>query len=154
VERVRSTINLIGGAVFVSSFAAGQSVTPKVEQWNTINCLCGTLLQAKRHVRPDGAVDEHTRPVKNVVLRLYERNEVACCKGKVLADVTTGRSGRFSFKDLKLGSYWLVTLVDGREYRMPLRLQSGCDPSTPCPDQTFEVNDSGEFEILKTIRVD
>jgi len=151
---VKGVVNLFSGAVLMSSLAAGQSVTPKVEQWNTINSVCGTLLHAKRHVRPDNIVDEHKRPLKNVVLKLYERNDVACCAGKVLADVTTGRGGKFSFKDIMPGSYWLVTLVSGREYRMPLRLQSGSAPSTQCSDQTFEVDDSGEFQILKTITVD
>jgi Prealbumin-like fold domain len=154
VERVSLVVNLVVGAALMSSLATGQSVTPKIEQWNTIKTLCGTLLRAERHVRPDNGVDEHTRPLKNVALRLYERDDVACCEGKVLADVITGRGGKFSFRDVKPGSYWLVTLVNGREYRMPLRLQSGSDPSTPCSEQTFEVDDSGEFQILKTIRVD
>jgi hypothetical protein len=151
---VRGVVNLVGSAVLMSSFAPAQSVTPKVEQWNTINGVCGTLLNAKRHVRRDSVVDEHVTPLKNVVLKLYERDDVACCEGKVLTDVTTGRGGKFSFQDVKPGSYWLVTLVNGREYRMPLRLQSGSAPSTPCSDQTFEVDDSGEFRILKTITVD
>jgi hypothetical protein len=151
---VRRVVNLIGVAVLMSSLAAGQNVTPKEEQWNTINRLCGTLLYAKRHVRTDSVVDEHTRALKNVALKLYERDDVACCVGKVFADVTTVRGGKFSFRDLKPGPYWLVTLVNGREYRMPLRLQSGSDSSTPCTDQTFEVDDSGEFQILEIITVD
>jgi len=106
---VRDAAYLIGGVVLIFSLASGQSVTPKVEQWNTIDRLCGALLHVERHVSRENVIEERTRALKNVVLKLYERDNVACCEGaKVLADVTTGGGGKFSFKNLKPGSYWLI----------------------------------------------
>jgi hypothetical protein len=156
VEGVNSAAKLVAGFVLLTSVAFGQvEPSQKVEQWNTIGRLCGNLQHIDRRERRDGGFDEHVRALKHVVLRLYERAQLACCEGTLaLTEVTTGRGGKFSFGDVKPGAYWLATLVGGREYKLPLRLEPRKDDTTLCSDQRFEVYDSGDFQIGKIITVD
>jgi hypothetical protein len=143
------------GVAFIASSAWGQvEPSQKVEQWNTIGSLCGNLLHIERHERRDGVFDEHARALKNVVLKLYERDHVACCESSpALAEIATDKGGKFSFRDVKPGAYWLATVVGGREYKLPLRLEPK-NITTQCSDQRFEIYDSGDFQIGKIITVD
>jgi len=152
---VRIVARLFVALSLAGSLASSQSVTPKEEQWNTIDRLCGGLLHVDHRGRPNNVIEDHTKPLRGTVLRLYNREGACCTEAKVLASVTTGRGGKFEFKDLKVGTYWLVTVVGGREYRMPLRLQlPDKSQSSQCSDQLFEVDDSGGFQMKKLITVD
>jgi hypothetical protein len=142
-------------ALSLGGLASSQSVTPKVEKWNTIDRLCGSLLHVDHRDRANSVIEDHTKPLKDAVLRLYDRDSACCANANVLASATTGRGGKFEFKDLKVGPYWLVTVVRGQEYKMPLRIQLPDKSSnSQCSEQLFELDDSGDFQMKKIITVD
>jgi len=152
---VKGVANFIYGMVLVATVAIGQTVPTKKElEWNTLDRLCGDLLHVKRHIgRKD--VTEETKALKNIVLRVYERNDAPCCNGaSALGEAKTTSGGKFTFTSLKPGDYWLVALITDREYRLPLRLQPTKGVTTVCSDQRFEVYDSGDFKIGRVITVD
>jgi hypothetical protein len=152
---VRTTSRFVGGMLLIANLAIGQIESPKdMEQWNTIDHLCGDLIHVEQRVGRDKAVVERTKGLKDVALKVYERVNVDCCEGLALAEAKTGRGGKFRFRDIRPGAYWLVTMVGGRQYKMPLRLQSEKSNSTACSDKQFLVYDSGDFHIGKIITVD
>jgi len=140
-------------ALSLGGLASGQSVTPKVEKWNTIDRLCGSLLHVDHRDRANSVMEDHTKPLKDAVLRLYDRDSACCANANVLASATTGRGGKFEFKDLKVGPYWLVTVVGGQEYKMRIQLPDKSSNSQ-CSEQLFELDDSGDFQMKKVITVD
>jgi hypothetical protein len=152
---VRIVASFVVALSLAGSLASGQSVTPKVEKWNTIDRLCGSLLHVDHRERANSVIEDHSKPLIDAVLRLYARDSACCANANVLASATTGRGGKFEFKDLKVGTYWLVTVVGGQEYKMPLRIQLPDKSSnSQCSEQLFELDDSGDFQMKKLITVD
>jgi hypothetical protein len=155
VEEVRATSRVVVGVLLIANLGVGQAEQPKdMERWNAIDHLCGDLIFVEQHVDRDKAVVERTKGLKDVALKLYDRVTADCCGSVALAEVKTGRGGKFRFMDVRPGSYWLVTIVGGRQYKMPLRLQPEKSNGTACSAQQFLVYDSGEFHIGQIMILD
>jgi hypothetical protein len=155
VERVKSTVLFLGGLALIANLANGQAQSSKKEEeWEKLDRMCGQLVYFEHHEKHGKAMEETSKPLKNAVLTLYARESDSCCENVSKAGETkTGRDGRFIL-DAKPAAYWLVTVVGGREYKLPLRVQPNGSKSAICSDQVFEVYDSGDFRIGRIITVD
>jgi hypothetical protein len=68
--------------------------------------------------------------------------------------VTTGRSGHFEFKTKKLGSYWLATSWNGKEYKVAVEYKPTKNSQTLCSDQGIQLDDEGNANWWISIVVD
>jgi hypothetical protein len=122
----------------------GASQPPDTRKWNTVEVLCGVLIRSE-NVPEKGAANtynEKTKLIERAILRLYLQTEdPACCeKQQPAAEVTSGRDGRFEFKRVVPGSYWIVAKVDGKDYKLAI---------TYAPDKKSDKNCSNTLYALK-----
>jgi hypothetical protein len=113
---------------------APQSIT-KVDR------LCGYLVsetQTGRDSVPKGKII------------LYRREPtIDCCNvPDRLAEVRTKRDGKFDFKHIPAGAYWVVAVVEDREYRMAIDFAPTKD-AQDCSWTLYTIEKDGKF-ILKT----
>jgi hypothetical protein len=102
---VRTAAELVGVAILLATFAVGQSQSPEeLKRWVSVDRLCGRLEHVERRDVGDTRPGK-TKSLKGVVLKLYQRDTVACCESVYpAAEVKTGRGGGFSFADIKPGT--------------------------------------------------
>jgi hypothetical protein len=154
-----SKILIIGTSIF---FTAGLAQSRAQEARsvdsgpNTVDRLCGKLQHLDRHPTKDGkSYTENRKGLRNVALKLYKGGKNSCCEAPDLLEETSSRrGGEFRFKSQKPASYWIVAIVNGREYKIPIRLESPRKPSDVCSDKLFQANDDGEFSLGRVITLD
>ena len=124
-----------------------------IETRNTIGQLCGEFSHVdSRTAAKDSGTLEKTTPLAAITLRVYARGKLACCADLVpLAEEKSGADGQFTFKSVKPGSYWLVALVAGREYKLSFQLRRPTNSSPSCSHQKFEIDDFGDFRLIRLV---
>jgi hypothetical protein len=134
-----------------------QTVDP--EKWNTVERMCGKLERVEE-IPVKGttaAFTEKRQPIKKADIRLYQRGKATqCCgAGLLVAETVTSRGGDFIFRNPAPGSYWVVAVVDGKEYIHAIKYA----PSTKdkvevnCADLLYEIK-KGELQLGRMITVD
>jgi hypothetical protein len=151
VKRLPKFLAAISIAV---TWATAQVRMEKSIDSEKIGRVCGQLLHVDRRIAglgPGvGRVD--TTVVPKTVVKLYSRDS-SCCEGvNFVGQTETSSDGNFKFGSVKPGHYWLETTVAGREYKVPFRLERPNEARASCADQLFEVDDSGNFEIVHVVR--
>jgi len=139
----------------VLSGAASQTVD--IRKWNTVVILCGKLIRSEE-IPINGAANsftEKTTPIKNAILRLYLRNEeTACCeRQQPVAEVTSSRDGRFEFKKVVPGAYWIVAKVAGNEYKLAITYTSDNKTDAKCSDILYALK-KDQLQLERVVLVD
>ena len=130
---------LIGSVVAVLlylPFTNAQSVEPlplelhrlPIFAGSKVERMCGQLKVAKR-----GLIE--TLPLTE--LRLYaQESDQACCKDmKLLGSQVTEGDGRFDFRDIPSGGYWLTVERDGKEMATAIVVDSHRNWEGSCAEQ-------------------
>jgi hypothetical protein len=150
---------LMGVLVFAltGNLVASQENSEKA-RLQTMNRLCGNLVRAK-DIPAKGrqnVVGHKTNALKGFAIQLMEWREGRdCCTGlKIVAEERSRHGGRFEFRNIEPGRYWVVATVDGHEYKMPVRYVRKADDLTSCSNLFYEAYDSGEFGLAITVTVD
>ncbi|HZV86202.1 MAG TPA: hypothetical protein VFF95_01550 [Candidatus Binatus sp.] len=96
----------------------------------TLVCFFGTLAFATQSItkvdRLCGYLVSETQTGRDSIpgekIALYRRESTLdCCNAQdQLAGVQTKRDGKFEFKHIPAGAYWIVAVVENREYRMAI----------------------------------
>lgn len=115
--------------------ANAQQSTTKVDR------LCGYLVTETQAGRD-------SVPKEKIIL--YRRESaVDCCNPQNrLAELQTKRDGKFEFKHIPAGAYWIVAVVESREYRMAIDFAPTKD-AQECSWNLYTIERNGNF-VLKT----
>jgi len=158
-ERLAISLGLIiaGLTLTIAGTVAAPQGNSKKETTQTVSQLCGKLLHAE-DIPVKGrqnTFDHKTRALKGIKVQLLEWAESGdFCKGlRTVSEKRSGRGGRFEFKNVDPGRYWIVTTVGGHEYKMPLRYEKQEGDPVSCSDLFYEVKDSGEFGIAIAVTI-
>jgi hypothetical protein len=134
-----------------------QTVDP--EKWNTVERMCG-IVERVEEIPIKGTPSlftEKRQPIKKADVRVYRReNDAPCCGSSMpLAETLTNRSGVFMFKGSAPGSYWVVVVVDGKEYSHPIKYAPSAKDKVEvsCFDFLYEIR-KGELQLGRMITVD
>jgi Carboxypeptidase regulatory-like domain len=132
MERMRivfATI-LVGGFLLAAGTSSAE-VTCEALRLKPLRCVCGTVIDEAGEVVSDAAV---------TILK----------HGTEIATVQTRRDGKFSFEELKAGSYDLFARAVGfRLFEFPIVVES---PEKKCK-HTLEIVLVGGFETCTMIRM-
>jgi hypothetical protein len=131
-------IPIIGSVVLLLSLS-GFAQTP--QSITKVDRVCGYLVS-------EAQTGRDSLPKENV--SLYRRESmVDCCNVQDrLAEVHTKRDGRFEFKHISAGAYWIVAVVENREYRMAIEFAPSKD-AQECSWNLYTIESNGNF-VLKT----
>ena len=121
-------------------------------------CSCGSLAQAPQSItkvdRLCGYLVSETQTGRDSVpkekISVYRREStIDCCNVQDrLAEVHTKRDGKFEFKHISAGAYWIVAFVENREYRMAIDFAPSKD-AQECSWNLYTIESNGNF-VLKT----
>lgn len=113
-------------------------------KWVTFDRLCGSLEFFFNPI-PGGGHD--SKPLKRVVLELYRWEEgVPCCgKSRVLFKTETGKAGRYEFKRVDAGRYWLVAHWKDRIFQLPVVFTAKGSSSEYCELYGLDIDSDGNF---------
>jgi hypothetical protein len=131
--------------------------TLKPQDWNRVELLCGRLLRAQEVPTKgaDNTFTEKTKPIKNTTLRLYHRTEdkPCCVELKAVAQANSTRDGRFEFKNAVPGAYWIVTSIEGTDYKIAVTYAPDNKGGSKCSDVLYSLK-KDHLEIERMIQVD
>jgi hypothetical protein len=151
VEGVKIELRVLA-VLLVGHMLLGQDHKP----W-TVDRLCGILEHSDKipdRKHPD-TFSERRKPLRDIPVSLYDRSENhECCRGGPVATVHTMRGGRFDFKNIKPGSYWLVASWNGRDQGVDVVYEPGKETTTVCSEQGIRVYDAGSADWWITVTVD
>ncbi len=126
------------GTVLVCSWGilarAPQAIT-KVDR------LCGYLVSETQTGRD-------SLPKEKIILYRRESTSDCCNVQDRLAEVQTKRDGKFEFRHIPTGAYWIVAVVESREYRMAIDFAPTKD-AQDCNWNLYTIERDGKF-VLKT----
>jgi len=129
------------------------------EKWNTVERMCGKL-EWLEEIPVKGTTDtfnEKRMPVKKAEVRLYRReNDSPCCGATLfVTNAVTNRAGEFEFKKAVPGRYWIVAIVDGKEYSHAIKFapESKDKVEVSCSDLLYDVH-KGELQLGRVIHCD
>jgi len=121
-------------------------------------CSCGSLTQAQQSItkvdRLCGYLVRETQtgrdsvPKEKISVYRTESTTDCCNLQDRLAEVYTKRDGRFEFKHISAGAYWIVAFVANREYRMAIDFAPSKD-AQECSWNLYTIESDGNF-VLKT----
>lgn len=145
------------GALLLGSFPQ----SPDTTEWNTVDQVCGKLEWVDVIAAKGKANEFHekAKPLKKMAVRLYARgNEKDCCGGlNPLAETLTQSDGRFAFKNLTAGQYWVAVSAQGREYSLAIRYsplpEKNVGVGAGCSGFLYQVK-KNVLELGKVITVD
>jgi hypothetical protein len=108
-----------------------------------INRLCGSL----EHWTPIAGVGNISKPLRGVVLELYQRQkENSCCANSdLVAKVRTRRGGRYEVKNLASGEYWLVAHWKNEIYKLPITYVPREGYDADCELQGLDIDNDGKL---------
>jgi len=106
-----------------------------------VDRLCGYLVTETQTGRDS---------VSKEKIALYRRESaIYCCNvHDRLAEVQSKRDGKFEFKHIAAGAYWIVAVVDNREYKMAIDFAPAKD-AQECAWNLYTIERDGTF-VLKT----
>jgi hypothetical protein len=118
----------------------------------TVDRLCGRLIYVKNVDTPQ----EKATSLSKVVVRLYrERGDTECCNNiAAVGEVPSGQGGKFEFKKMPAGNYWIVTTARGHECKMLVRYEPTKRDPTVCSQRLYEVDEAGRFILHTLITLD
>jgi hypothetical protein len=142
VEGVKKSLPLLLGlwlALSVSVFGK----TPYKKKWHTFHRLCGAL----EYWVPISGGGNTTKPLTGVTLELYPWEAgISCCHDPhPFWTVMTGRGGRYEFKDVNPGRYWLVAQWNDRLYKLPISYAPDKSLDAECGLQGLDIDSKGNF---------
>jgi hypothetical protein len=147
-------------AILVATLFLGSSTlsqTVDLEKWNTVELLCGKLIQVQQipEKRRANSFTEKQTPIKNATLLLYHRDkEASCCTTESLtAETVSRKDGSFAFKNITSGPYWIVGRVSGTEYKLALTYKPDSKSGATCPELSYELK-NGELQLTRMVQVD
>jgi len=127
-------------------------------KWITkVDCLCGHLMQEKElpnkhHAR---SVEFADFPVGKATVLLYKRDSSdSCCEeSKQVAKLTTKKNGKFEFKRLSSGGYWVVAIIDAHTYKMAIEISPSVKDISDCSKYLYTVGRAGNFGMKVIVTV-
>jgi hypothetical protein len=138
--------------------SAGSQQTGNSVQEYAVERLCGKLERAWLVPIKGSAnsFEQKTKSLRNIPLRLYRRGEnVSCCGGlPIVTKTETGHRGQFKLKGVAPGLYWFVVVVEGQEYKLPIRYEPAKGSNTLCSDLFIQITGSGKFQFARKVTVD
>jgi hypothetical protein len=153
---------IIGGGVVLTLCLAGfgrARQTVDTQKWNTVEQSCGRV-EFVDETPVKGNVNQYntkSKPIKRSAVRLYRREtESVCCGGAPpVAEALTNRRGEFEFKNVKAGNYWVVIVVDGKEYSHPIKYAPDAKDKTQinCSHFLYDLK-NGQLQLGRVIDVD
>ena len=121
-------------------------------------CSCGVLASAPQSItkvdRLCGYLVSETQTGRDSIPKekiiLYRREStIDCCNVQDrLAEVQTKRDGKFEFKHVRAGAYWIVAVVENRQYTMAIDFAPSKD-AQDCTWNLYTIERDGKF-VLKT----
>jgi len=113
-------------------------------KWVTVDYLCGYL----EFFTPIEGGGNDSKPLKNVLLELYPWEQgIFCCKNShPFFKTTTGKDGRYEFKNIDAGRYWLVAHWRRKTFQLPVVFNSENASSQNCEVQGLDIDSSGDFQ--------
>jgi hypothetical protein len=122
-----------------------------------VDRICGYLQQEKQY--PDKRNSNSTQygyaSVGQAPVRLYPREgtEACCSQMSPAAEVLTRKNGKFNFRQLPAGNYWLVALIENREYKMQIEYKPTKENQSDCKELLYTLDKNGNFVLLAIITV-
>jgi hypothetical protein len=122
-----------------------------------IDRLCGFVQQEKQFPdkhHPNSSQYADTA-VEKVSVKLYPRGgtEACCSQMSPIAETLTRKSGKFAFKKIPAGNYWLVALIENREYKMQIEYKPAKENQSDCEEHLYTLDKNGNFVLLAIITV-
>src|SRR5277367_5055906 len=115
-----------GGAVLIVGLSLrfvpkADAVSQRPDRVVTVDRLCGRLLW----IRAADTPQEKVTSLSKTVVRLYRRvGDADCCNGSILtAETLSGRGGKFEFKKVPAGLYWVVMMSQAGEHKLLVRYE-------------------------------
>jgi len=98
----------------------------QIDSWHTVQRMCG-VIERISYVSQNHSVQrlEKSQPFRHVHLKLYEAlGQTTCCDTLRLAGQrVTDDDGKYNFRKIAPGAYWLAFDFEGRTYSYPLRYE-------------------------------
>jgi hypothetical protein len=118
----------------------------------TVDRLCGRL----RSVQNANATQEKATSLSETVVRLYRKDgDADCCTNSALiAETLSGRDGKFEFKKIPAGVYWVAMMFQAGEPKLLVRYQPAKGDPTSCSELLYELDEAGHFTLRTFITVD
>ncbi len=138
--------------ILAALIAMGNSHSGPGARSITVKRLCGKV-ESVDYSKPNYL----RKNLRGVRITLYRRDAETPCCGTLapLAVATTSRWGNFKFKRMTAGSYWIAAQIDRRDYHTPVQLEPPKDGTVAiCSDNTYDLDDSGNFGLAQYITVD
>jgi hypothetical protein len=106
--------------------------------------------------KPSSEPNTATKAMRGVQLLAYPYEEGrACCEGMTsVGSAITTRGGKFEFKKLPAGEYWVAIRANGRDASIHVSYEPMQGPQPPCSDYTLEFNDTDKLGLMLTITLD
>jgi hypothetical protein len=137
----KGLFSLLGLSLALSVSVFGK--TPHKSKWHTFDRLCGVL----EYWIPNPGGGNTTKPLTDVTLELYpwEPATSCCSTPHPLWTLLTGRGGRYEFKDVTPGRYWLVAHWKDQAYKLPISYAPDKGLHTECDLQGLDIDSKGNF---------
>ena len=123
----------------------------------TVERLCGYLQQEKRipdSRRPNFGDYEYEVVEKSPVKLYAMQGDSLCCSNTTpVALAVSRKGGKFEFKEVPPGKYWLVAIINQREYKMQIEYQPPKESPDECNEHLYTLDKSGNFVLLTYITV-
>ena len=128
------------------------------EEGNSLTRICGRLNRTFLiRTKDPSVVDYKHKGLRKVRVALYNRKPAlkCCTAADLFQELMTGRGGKFEFKKVPVGAYWLAATVQGQTYKLPVSLQRRKeDTAKLCSDNLFSLSEEGELTLWQTVYVD
>ncbi len=150
-------MKLLIGMFFAAAVAASSQQAPPLDEWHTVQRVCGVLDRVKYAPQKHSAQLQQTNlPFRHVDLELYERQEGApCCDNLVLAGrARADDDGKFAFRKISPSTYWLAMQFGGRTYSYPLRYERAKHPVLGCDDYHFGFDETAKTPLDRELVVE
>ena len=133
MNRIMLAVGVIVFCSYVVLARVAQSIT-KVDR------LCGYLVSETQAGRYS---------ISREKMILYRREPaIDCCKAQnQVQEVQTRKDGRFEFRHVPAGVYWIVAVVNNREFKMPIDFAPTKD-SQDCSWNLYTIEGNGTFVLM------
>ncbi len=124
---------------------------------NLIRSFCGNLVYQREvpQKNPSSAPKTKTSPMRGIQVVAYPYKEGAsCCDGMTpVGSAVTARGGKFEFKGVAGGEYWMVVHANGHDARIHVSYEPLQRYPPSCPDYTFVFDGTDTLGLTLTIVV-